>query len=69
MSRKWDIGDPEPADVDVVFDDIGDEYGSNSPRWSRTFTPGEWKGYQDGKTYLSWDELVRRFGPVSDEPQ
>lgn len=69
MSRKWDIGNPEPEDVDVVFDDIGDEYGANSPRWARTLTPGVWKGYQDGKTYLRWDELVRRFGPVSDEPQ
>lgn len=67
MKRAWDIGDPEPDDIDVVFDDIGDEYGANSPRWGRA-TSGEWKGYQDGKTYLGWDELVRRFGPVSDQP-
>lgn len=65
--RTWDIGDPEPEGVDVVFDDIGDEYGANSPRWGRTVN-GEWKGYQDGKTYCPWPELVRRFGPVSDVP-
>ena len=67
MRRVWDMGDPEPADVEEVFDDIGDDYGSNSPRWGRTHS-GEWKGYQDGKTYLSWADLVRRFGPVSDAP-
>jgi hypothetical protein len=67
MSRTWDIGDPEPDDVDVVFDDIGTFDSENSPRWART-TDGDWKGYQGGKTYLGWDELVRRFGPVKDEP-
>jgi hypothetical protein len=68
MTRTWDIGDAEPEGVDLVFDDIGDEYGANSPRWSKTYTPGEWKGYQDGKTYLTWEELVRRFGPVRESP-
>ena len=67
MSRTWDIGDAEPTDIYVVFDDFGEDWGDNSPRWARTFTPGEWKGYKGGKTYMDWDDLVRRFGPVREE--
>ncbi|QDF18514.1 hypothetical protein SEA_PUPPER_27 [Gordonia phage Pupper] len=25
---------------------------------------GEWKTYIGGKTYLQWEEVLRRFGPV-----
>lgn len=68
--RRWDIGDPEPGDVTEVFSvhfDDTDEYNSAVPlRFGRTYD-GQWKTYLfGGKSYYDWDELVRRFGPVSE---
>jgi hypothetical protein len=64
MPGVWDIGDPEPEGVNAVVDD-SDPDGDDSPRWGRTVRDGDWKGYKNGgKVYLSWAELVRRWGPV-----
>lgn len=70
VERRWDIGDPEPGDVTEVFSvhfDDTDEYNSAVPlRFGRTYD-GQWKTYLfGGKSYYDWDELVRRFGPVSE---
>lgn len=67
-SGPWDIGDPDPGpDVTEVVDEIGtvdNLWGGDQAEWHRT-GGGDWKGYKDGgKTYLSWAELVRRWGPV-----
>jgi len=66
-TRAWDINDPEPEGVGSVRDhtyDPADDEGNW--HWGRT-TDGDWKGYKDGyKVYLGWDELVRRWGPVTD---
>ena len=60
---SWDIGDPEPEGVTHVHDDSDDDGDGNSSHWGRTAV--DWKGYKAGyKTYLSWAELVRRWGPV-----
>lgn len=63
--RTWDIGDPEPDDVTAVESMCGifDDEDSKPLRFGRTYD-GEWKAYLDGKLYVSWDEVVRRFGPV-----
>ena len=68
-SCTWDIGDPEPpADV-LAVNDGTDNDGEDSPSWGRTYD-GDWKGYKNGgKVYLSWSELVRRWGPVRIEAQ
>jgi len=64
---RWDLGDAEPEGVDHVHDLIAEDDPIETPdsaHWGRTAS-GEWKGYKDhGKRYLSWDELVRRWGPV-----
>lgn len=65
--QTWDIGDPEPEGVQAVRDytaDCWDSGDPNSPDWGRTYD-GEWKGSKDGSIYLSWAELVRRWGPVT----
>ena len=70
--RTFDMGDPEPEDVHSVVDYREDGYDPEYPEgwhpyWGRTEHHG-WKGYTDGgKTYLEWDELVRRFGPLHEE--
>lgn len=64
--RTWDIGDPEPEGVGSVLD-FTDGYDDAHPSWGRTHD-GWWKGYKDGgKTYVQWDELVRRYGPVTED--
>ena len=63
--NEWDMGDTEPAGIDAVTDYSDDDGECDSARWGRT-TSGEWKGYKNGgKVYLSWAELVRRWGPVT----
>lgn len=70
--RVFDIGDPEPEDVlrlvDYRKEALHPGYlGGWAPYWGRTYS-GQWKGYTDGgKTYLMWDELVRRYGPLHEE--
>lgn len=67
----YDIGSPEPEGVDYVVE--CDEHGvatdylcsdAFSGYWSKTTDGTQWKGYQDGKVYMPWAELVRRVGPV-----
>lgn len=70
--RVFDIGDPEPEDVLGLLDYRAEDYEPDLPQfwhphWGRT-PSGLWKGYTDvGKTYLMWDELVRRYGPLHEE--
>lgn len=66
---RCDMGDPEPAGAlsaktvdDYIF---CDEYGEEL-RFGRT-NDVDWKGYLDGKFYVSWDEMTRRFGPLDVE--
>ena len=67
--RIFDIGDPEPEDVLRLVDYRAEYYEPDlpdvwNPYWGRT-PSGQWKGYTDGgKTYLMWDELTRRYGPL-----
>lgn len=64
-SLTFDIGDAEPENI-VMLTDYTDGSDDSSPVWSKTYTPREWKGYKDGgKVYLQWDELVRRWGPLT----
>lgn len=59
---------PEEPMGDVVLDHTFSPFGNvsdDSPEWHRTTSRG-WKGYKDGgKEYLSWPELVRRWGPLT----
>lgn len=67
-SRTWDMGDEIPTEVLSVTDGTEDDCDGCSPTWGRTYTPGEWKGYKDGgKCYVSESELLRRWGPVTEE--
>lgn len=60
------MGDPEPENIVMLNDDSSADCDCSSSAWSRTYTPGEWKGYKDGgKVYLQWDELTRRYGPLT----
>lgn len=62
----WDQGDPDPGEsVQVVATtEITNEDG-NEIQFGRTYNADEWKGYvHGGKVYYSWEELVRRYGPV-----
>jgi hypothetical protein len=66
----WDQGAPEPPPEVVCVTDYStpdwDPCDPASPRWGRT-TDGHWKGYKNGyKTYVGWDELTRRWGPLTD---
>lgn len=63
--RTWDIGDPEPEGVTSINDSTGEEWTDHPRQWNKTFD-GDWKGYKGGKEYMSWDELVRRHGPVEE---
>lgn len=67
----YDIGSPEPEGVDYVVEcderGVATDYlcsDAFSGYWSKTMDGTRWKGYQDGKVYMSWSELVRRVGPV-----
>lgn len=64
--RTWDIGDPEPPEdvigVVSMCEIFDDEFGGRMV-FGRTRQFG-WKSYLDGKIYLDWSEVVRRFGPV-----
>lgn len=64
------MGDPEPEDVQQLVDYRADVYDADEgwhPYWGRTKHHG-WKGYTDGdRTYIEWDELVRRYGPLREE--
>lgn len=68
----YDLGAPEPVGVDQVIecDEFGepDERGdsANEPTWSKTTDGTRWKGYKDGKEYRTWDDLVRRYGPLTE---
>ena len=72
--RTFDMGDPEPEDVQKLVDYRVDDYEPDcpegwSPYWSRTEHHG-WKGYTDGgKSYIRWDELARRYGPLSEQEE
>lgn len=71
--RAWDQGDeatPPPPEVIAVFDYTAPTAsdGVDSAAWGRVVgSEGrEWKGYKNGgKVYLSWPELLRRWGPVT----
>lgn len=69
MRRTWDMGDPPPPEeVTGVRDYTGNgEYDTeDSSHWART--PSGWKGYKNGgKVYLDWEELTRRWGPLTEE--
>lgn len=63
---SWDVGDPEPDESVLAVRDLIDDDDSDgcSPHWGRTYSR-EWKGYKGGNSrYLSWQELLRRWGPV-----
>ncbi|WP_301121120.1 hypothetical protein [Mycolicibacterium fortuitum] len=69
MKVTVDIGDPEPAGAvaaeslcESIFDD---EWGERL-RFGKTFD-GSWKTHLNGKTYMSWDDMLRRFGPLEVE--
>lgn len=70
--RTFDMGDPEPEDVQSLVDYREDQYDPECttdwyPYWGRADHKG-WKGYANGgKTYIEWDELVRRYGPLREE--
>lgn len=65
LAAHTDYAQPEPPEgVNSVTDETEGD-GEDSNQWGRTFD-GEWKGYKDGgKCYLGWDELVRRWGPIT----
>lgn len=56
---------PEPEGVQVVNDDTDNE-GEDQNRWARTNNGTGWKGYKNGgSVYLEWEELERRWGPIT----
>lgn len=64
--RIWDMGDPEPPEgvIGVVsMCEIFDDEDDGRMVFGRTKQFG-WKSYLNGKIYLDWPEVVRRFGPV-----
>lgn len=70
-ARTWDWGDPEPQDVIAVEDyaECDPVWDDDTSRWGRT-PGGEWKGYKNGgKVYLSWDELTRHWGRLTEIPR
>lgn len=69
----YDMGSPEPEGVESVVE--CDKYGNTTDyhhseaflgEWHKTTDGTRWKGYQDGKVYMTWDELMRRVGPVKE---
>ena len=67
----YDIGSTEPEGIDQVVecDELGHPYvrewdDDADYTWSKTTEGTRWKGYKNGKEYLEWPELVRRYGPV-----
>lgn len=67
-ARTWDIGDADPGRgvTSVATVEIDDE-DCRPIRFGRTYSDDEWKGYdRGGKVYLSWAELVRRYGPITE---
>ena len=64
MARTWDMGDPEPAELETVITSFGETEDGRDLDFGRC-SDGTWKGYVFGrKCYLSWPELLRRFGPL-----
>lgn len=66
--RTWDIGDSDPGVLVqlVKTTEITDDYG-DPIQFGRKVDPDLWKGYDRGeKIYLSWIELVRRYGPITE---
>lgn len=64
--RIWDIGDPEPPEDVIGVVSMCEIFDDEDGRlvFGRTLKFG-WKSYlNDGKIYLDWPEVVRRFGPV-----
>lgn len=54
------------AVLDYTYSPFGND-SDEDPEWHRTMD-GDWKGYKDGgKEYLSWPELVRRWGPLTEK--
>ena len=68
----YDMGDTEPITVESVLDYRAANFAPRydfcwDPQWVNT-TNG-WKGYENGnKVYLPWDELTRRYGPLTGPP-
>lgn len=68
----YDMGDPEPSDVESVIDYRTHNFDPRydfcwDPQWVRTSRG--WKGLENGnKVYLEWEELTRRYGPLSETP-
>ncbi|MDO3312369.1 hypothetical protein [Mycobacteroides abscessus] len=63
-----DIGSDEPRGAhaaETLCPMFEDEYGGRLS-FGRTHS-GQWKTYLQGKTYMSWDEMLRRFGPLAVE--
>ncbi len=63
----WQGEDPEPVGVRVVLDGTEDRVSdvANSDVWNLT-THGTWKGRKDDQwVYLSWGELLKRWGTVT----
>ena len=68
MKVTVSMGDPEPSGAiaaDSLCGLFDDEWGERL-RFGKTFD-GIWKTYLGGKTYVSWEDMVRRFGPLEVE--
>ena len=67
-ARTWNIGDADPGtDVTSVATVEIDDEDCRPIYFGRTHSDDEWKGYdRGGKVYLSWAELVRRYGPIAE---
>lgn len=67
-AKTWDMGDTDPGKgvTSVATVEIDDE-DCRPIHFGRTYSDDEWKGYdRGGKVYLSWAELVRRYGPITE---
>lgn len=66
--QTWDMGAPPPDEtITAVIAGFGEDDDGQPLRFGRTYAEDEWKGYVfGGKCYLSWAELLRRFGPVTE---
>lgn len=54
---SWDLFDCQPSDITSVIDHDGGEWELGQRGWCL-------KGFPAGTT-IKWDELVRRYGPVT----